>query len=80
MPDCSQLFIGLEDVISNVFIPSITGFGVMPVDRLLFSLPVRMGGLNINNPSETYIVFEILTYLTRSYGVFSRLYKRIGML
>ena len=53
--DCSQLFIGLQDVISNVFIPYITGFGVMPVDRLLFSLPVRMGGLNINNPSETYL-------------------------
>ena len=44
---------GIERVINNSFLPSLFGSNITQNERLLFSLPVRMGGLNIKNPSFT---------------------------
>ena len=41
----------LEDVIRLKLIPAITGrLGISNLERDLFSLPARLGGLNIPNP------------------------------
>ena len=37
----------LDDLISSKFLPAITGFALNEVDRELFSLPIRDGGLGI---------------------------------
>uniref|UniRef100_A0A1X7SXQ2 Reverse transcriptase domain-containing protein n=1 Tax=Amphimedon queenslandica TaxID=400682 RepID=A0A1X7SXQ2_AMPQE len=52
-PDCQFLFIDLESVICNTFIPALFGQECSTSDRSLFSLPLRLGGLNIRNPVTT---------------------------
>ena len=49
----SHLFQPLEDIIGEVFIPAIVGRKVSDVERRILALPVRMGGLGIQNPVET---------------------------
>ncbi len=39
----------LEDAIRNFLLPAITGKTAL--DRELFTLPARLGGLNITNPT-----------------------------
>ena len=43
----------LEQALSQKFIPSLFGHPCTPTERLLYSLPIRMGGLNIHNPVST---------------------------
>ena len=51
IPDISSLFAPLEDAIRLKLIPSLTGHASSSaVERELFSLPCRMGGLGIANP------------------------------
>ena len=52
-PDCGHQFDSLESVISDFFIPALFGQECSSVDRLLFSLPIRLGGLSIRNPVST---------------------------
>ena len=49
----SPLFQPLEDCIRQKLIPSIVGRNVSDLERRIFSLPVRYGGLGIANPVET---------------------------
>ena len=52
--DREHLFDSLEDVIFNCFLPSLFGASVSAIERVLFTLPVRMGGgLNIKNPVDS---------------------------
>jgi hypothetical protein len=51
VPDCGHLFESLEHFISERFIPTIFGSEISPSERILFTLPARMGGLNILNPT-----------------------------
>jgi hypothetical protein len=51
--DCGELFSPLEEALKKVFLPAVTGFEVTEDDRTLFSLPARMGGLGIRNPTLT---------------------------
>ena len=51
--DISDLFHPLEECIKDVFIPALIGRQVSHVERIIFSLPVRLGGLGIANPVET---------------------------
>lgn len=46
--DCSNLFSDIEHSLLNNFLPSLLGTtnNITSDERLLFSLPVRMGGLN----------------------------------
>ena len=51
--NCGSLFKDLESVISSSFIPALFGRRCTSNDRLLFSLPIRSGGLGIRVPTET---------------------------
>ena len=52
IPGISHLFQPLEDCIRTDFIPAILGKNVSDLDRSIFALPVRHGGLGISNPVE----------------------------
>ena len=51
--NCAHLFKPVEYSLSSTFIPSLVGHSCSELDRLLFSLPRRMVGLNIQIPSST---------------------------
>ena len=53
IPSISHLFGPLEECIRQKFIPAIIGRNVSDNERELLSLPVRLGGLGIVNPTET---------------------------
>ena len=53
IPDISNIFIPLEECIKEDFIPAVIGFNISDVQRNVFSLPVRYGGLGIANPVDT---------------------------
>ena len=53
IPDTSSFFVPLELVIREILIPAIVGRNVSDIERKLISLPVRMGGLGIQNPVNT---------------------------
>ena len=53
LPSNDDSYEGIERAINNSFLPSLFGSNVTQNERLLLSLPVRMGGLNIKNPSFT---------------------------
>ena len=50
--DIGHLFQPLEDCIRDKLIPALVGRAVSDVERQIFSLPVRYGGLGIANPTE----------------------------
>ena len=50
---CGPLFAPLMEIISQKLLPTIFSSEVSPIERELFSLPARMGGLNILNPTDT---------------------------
>ena len=57
--DCSSLLIDIEDTIISDFIPSLFGHDCNSLDRQLFSLPLRMGGLGILIPSsDSTLLFD----------------------
>ena len=51
--DTTHLFQPLEDAIREKLIPSLIGREVSDVERRLLALPVRFGGLAIQNPVNT---------------------------
>ena len=53
IPNTKEYFVPLEDVIREKLIPAIIGRKVTDVERKIISLPVRMGGLGIQNPTLT---------------------------
>ena len=52
VPGCQSLFDELESVIAEKFLPAIFGCEVSSLERELFSLPARMGGLGVFKPNE----------------------------
>ena len=53
VPNISNLLKPLENIISSKFIPSLTGQGVPShLERDLFTLPARLGGLGLFNPEQ----------------------------
>ena len=50
--DIGHLFAPLEKVIKEEFIPSLTERTVSVLERVIMELPVRMGGLGIQNPEK----------------------------
>ena len=53
VPNMSNLLKPLENIISSKFIPSLTGQGVPShLERDLFTLPARLGGLGLFNPVQ----------------------------
>ena len=56
VPGTSDLLKPLEEVIRHWFIPALIGrSAISDVERELLSLPTRLGGLGIMNPSEATI-------------------------
>ena len=52
-PDCSEPFGPVEMVIKEKLLPTLFGCEISDSERTLFSLPSRMGGLNILQPPTT---------------------------
>ena len=48
----ATLFEPLETALTEVFIPSLLGKNITPLERKILSLPVRYGGLGLCNPVE----------------------------
>jgi hypothetical protein len=53
IPNSGQYFHPLENAISQKLIPAIIGRNINDVERRLLALPVRFGGLGIQNPTIT---------------------------
>ena len=53
MPNCATLFDDVEQALVNSFLPSLFGCSITQNERSFFTLPVRMGGLNIKDPTTT---------------------------
>ena len=53
VPDTKHFFSPLEDVIRDKLIPAIIGKNISDIERKLISLPVRLGGMGIQNPCDT---------------------------
>ena len=52
LPSISDILQPLETTILKEFIPAIAGKSISDLERDLFSLPVRMGGLGLCDPSS----------------------------
>ena len=67
IPGISHLFMPLEEVIREKLIPALVGRKVNDIERQIFTLPVRMGGMNILNPIETAEdQFQSSAYITQN--------------
>ena len=66
----SHLFEPLEDAIRNNFIPAVIGRNVSEIERQMLALPVRFGGIGIQNPVKTADTeFEASTVVTENLKV-----------
>lgn len=62
-----EKFQPLENVIREKLIPAIVGRKVSDVERRMLALPIRHGGLGIQNPTKTaQIEYETSTHVTRN--------------
>ena len=52
VPSCSHLFKDIENIIASNLLPTIFGCEISSNERSIFTLPTRMGGLNIQDPTE----------------------------
>ena len=53
VPDIQAFFIPLEETIREKLIPAIIGRKISDLERRIVALPVRLGGLGIQNPVST---------------------------
>ena len=53
IPNIKGYFEPLEEAIREKFIPAVIGRRVNNIERKIFALPVRLGGMGIQNPVET---------------------------
>ena len=53
VPDASELFEPLENVIRDQLIPALVGREVSDAERQMLALPLRHGGLGLTDPRET---------------------------
>ena len=67
IPGISHLFAPLEEVIREKLIPALVGRKINDLERQIFTLPIRMGGMNILNPVQTADdQFQSSMYITQS--------------
>ena len=50
VPGIKHLFIPLEETIREKFIPAIIGRRVSDLERRILTLPIRLGGMGIDDP------------------------------
>ena len=73
IPEISHLFSPLEEVIQDKLIPAIIGRKINAVEREIFSLPIRFGGMNMKNPVETADQeFEASKFITENLAAIIR--------
>ena len=65
VPDIQHLFIPLEEAIREKLIPAIIGRKVSNIERRIFALPVRLGGLGIRDPTKSSQEFTASSKITR---------------
>ena len=53
IPGIAELFRPLEEVIRGKFLPALLGREINDIERRIFALPVRYGGLGIPDPTNT---------------------------
>ena len=53
IPNCADAFVPLCEIITANFLPAVLGGGISEEERILFSLPVRSGGLGIRDAVES---------------------------
>ena len=53
VPNIGHLFTPLEDAIREKLIPALIGRKISDLERRIFALPVRHGGIGISNPTTT---------------------------
>ena len=61
-----HLFRPLEAVIREKLIPALVGRQVSDVERRIFALPVRLGGMGIVNPTKSSVEFSASTNITEN--------------
>ena len=67
IPNIKEYFEPLEDIMREKFIPAVIGRPVNDVERRLLALPVRFGGLGIQNPvSSADIEFHNSVTITKN--------------
>ena len=67
VPNINHLFEPLELAIREKLIPSLIGRTISDIERRIFALPVRFGGMGINDPSKSSShEFEASKKITRS--------------
>ena len=67
IPNTKQYFLPLEAAIRDKLIPAIIGRTVSDLERNIMSLPVRLGGMGIQNPTYTAdIEFRNSSIVTRN--------------
>ena len=67
VPGIGDLFDPLEQCIREDFIPAVIGRKISDLERSIMSLPVRLGGLGISNPStSSQMEFEASSMITKS--------------
>ena len=65
IPDISHLFAPLETEIRRSLIPALTGRPISDSDRVRLALPLRYGGLGIQDPTDTSDTeYSASTYIT----------------
>ena len=53
VPNTKEYFVPLEEKIREKLIPAIIGRRITDIERKIYALPVRLGGMGIQNPTET---------------------------
>ena len=53
VPECGHLFESVDKIVTERLLPTFFGCEICPLERNLFSLPIRSGGLNILKPVDT---------------------------
>ena len=67
IPDIATLFEPLEVAIKYVLIPALVGRTISDLDRKIFALPVKLGGMGIYNPvMNADAAFEASSLITRN--------------
>ena len=61
-----HLFRPLEAMIREKLIPALVGRQVSDVERRIFALPVRLGGMGIVNPTKSSVEFSASTNITEN--------------
>ena len=66
IPDIAHLFRPLEAAIREKLIPALVGRTISDIDRRIFALPVRLGGMGIVNPTRSSDEFNASFDITQN--------------